>query len=220
MLYITRYDHKGIVGLTGFDVAKYPSHSLALLFLLQRSDRSDWGRSAHPALSTECSRMLPNDTLPVFVDGKEFLLDVSNSRPPVHKTLAIGGQATCVRRCILKNKPGYRLVFKSGWKEKTRRSERSIIAHIKTKLPPDSPYHGSLPTFVASEVYDEISTDKTRQSLGIKSSGRELVMVMMVELDGTITQLGSDEVWDVLWECLECRSPPRPARASQPPIEF
>jgi hypothetical protein len=148
--------------------------------------------------------MLPNDVLPVSVDGKEFLPKISNHLPPVYKTMAHSGRATCVRRCKLRTNPNYNLVFKNSWKEKTRRSEGSIMAHIECKLQPDSPYHAYLPKFVASEVYQEVCTNKTRTSLDIESHGGELVVV--VELDGTITHLGSEELWDVVWGCIECKS--------------
>ncbi|KAG8842572.1 hypothetical protein FRC20_004338 [Serendipita sp. 405] len=207
-LYISWYDHEGIITTSGFDVAKYLSHYLALLYILQRFNRNDWGRCEDPRLDTnprgDHSNRPSPDKLVVTVQGKKFTFDLENR--PVHKTLAISGRTTSVWDCEMQEGDKWKgnYVIKFSWKEKSRESEGEIMNQILEKANNRPEIINYIPRFIACEVFSGISTKDIRTSLGVDSHTREFVVVVMEKLDGKISDLEGDEFWDVIWDCFDC----------------
>lgn len=75
VLYISWYDHKGIIMTNGLNLAKYFDYYLALLFILQRFDRSDWGQLEDENLRSDRNRT--NDETRISVENKEFTSDMN-----------------------------------------------------------------------------------------------------------------------------------------------
>ncbi|KAG8867002.1 hypothetical protein FRC20_006967 [Serendipita sp. 405] len=206
-LYISWYDHEGIITTQGFDVAKHLSHYLALLFILQRFNHSNWGRCGHPCFdTTRHGQSGISTSLDTKIGEKAFSVDMTE-RGLVHKTLAIAGRASCVRTCHMKGGDLYtdpKYVIKSSWKEKTRQSEGKIMDTILEKAEGDPKIIDFLPVFIAHEVFPDISTSGIRDCLKINSSPREFVIVVMVKLDGRISDLRGDNLWYAFWDCFHC----------------
>ena len=214
VLHISWYDHEGIITTNGFNLAKYFDYYLALLFILQRFDRSAWGRLEDKDLRSD--RNGTKDETSISVGGKEFTFNMMVNANVLRKPFAIGGRATTLYRSQMEGDQVPRHVIKFSWKEATRESEKSILEKIHKRL------KSSLPVDSAEEVFDEsddllsylpevvagtetkISTRTIRDDLKITSNPRELVVIVFVMLDGTIEQLQGAEYWQVFWDCLRC----------------
>src|SRR5258706_2563899 len=70
VMQISWYDHEGIVTTSGLNLAEYFDYYLALLFILQRFDRSAWGRLADENLRSDRSGAGEETT--ISVEGREF----------------------------------------------------------------------------------------------------------------------------------------------------
>jgi Fungal protein kinase len=205
ILYISWYDHEGVITTDGFDVAKYLSHYLALLFILQRFNHSDWGRCGHSPFD----KMPQSDqaNYEVKIQDETFLVDLTQAGL-VHKSLAIGGRSSCLRTCEKKegdscSKKKY--VIKFSWKEGTRVSEGDMMRHIREKAVNEPKVLDFIPDFVTDAVFSDISTENIRKSLGVHSNPRQFVVVVMVKLEGTIMDLTGDDLWKVFWDCFRCK---------------
>ena len=199
ILYINWYDHEGIIAASGLDIAKFPYHYFALLFILQRFDRADWGRCGHSSLVT--TPIANQSVCKITVGGKVFVLDTK--KPPRCKPLAIGGRANGVWECQEEGGSGAPCVVKLGWKDSSRQSEGEILQKAAA-LPLKNPR--SIPEVVAAETFSDISTSAVRTRLGIATYSRELTALVMTKLDGLINELRGWELWDVLWDAIDSES--------------
>lgn len=193
IIYISWYDHEGIITTSGFDIAKFPSYYFALLFILQRFDRADWGRCSHPSLDTTTDKFT--------VDRKEFVIDALLS-----KSLAIGGRASMVLECQEEEAPPR--VVKFEWKDSSRQSEGEtlITARARARERGNSALLSNIPEVVAAETFSNVSTSRVRKALGIKTHSREFTALVMTKLDGRISELQGWELWDVLWKVIDSES--------------
>ncbi|KAG8858349.1 hypothetical protein FRB91_009934 [Serendipita sp. 411] len=173
-LYISWYDHEGIITTEGFDVAKYLSYYLALLFILQRFNRSDWGRCGHSNFMTTPQGKQENPSLSheVKIKDKTFLVNLTEAGL-VHKGWALSGRSSCLRTCKMKGANGWsaeKYVIKFGWKEKTLTSEGDIMRQIQQKAANDPKILDFIPRFIEDDVFSDISTDGHRRlwELGIQ----------------------------------------------------
>ncbi|KAG8795332.1 hypothetical protein FRC17_008149, partial [Serendipita sp. 399] len=207
-LYISWYDHEGIITTHGFDIAKNLNYYLALLFILQRFGRSDWGRCANSNFDTtpHSDQAVSSLFHEVKVKEKTFLVDLTE-QGLVHKSWALGGRSSCLRLCQMKEGEGWsekRYVIKFSWKEKTRKSEGDILRTIHRKASSDGKIINSLPELITDDIYPDISTKDIRMSVGLESHPRELVVIVLTKLDGTIKGLTGDDLWNVFWDCFRC----------------
>jgi hypothetical protein len=143
----------------------------------------------------------------VNIKDKTFLVDLKQDGL-VHKSWAIGGRSSCLRTCRMKEGDSWsekEYVIKFSWKEKTRISEGDIMRHIREKAANEPEVLNFIPKFVTDVIFSDISTKVIRDSLQIGSNTRELVVVVMAKLDGTIMGLTGDDLWNVFWDCLRCK---------------
>ena len=220
VLHISWYDHEGIITTDGLNLAKHFDYYLALLFILQRFDRSAWGRLEDENLRSD--RNGTNDETGISVAGKVFTFNMKVDQNVLRKPFAISGRATSLYRSQMEGDQAPGHVIKFNWKEETRKSEQFILQeirrrlqdqeHMKPSLLPETgevfdemdDLLGYLPEVVAG-VETEISTRTIREDLGITSHPRELVVLVFVMLDGTIKELQGEEYWQVFWDCLRCK---------------
>ena len=222
VLHISWYDHEGIITITGLNLARYFDYYLALLFILQRFDRSTWGRLEDGNLGSD--RNGSEDETIISVEDKEFTFNIKVDDNVLRKPLAIGGRATSIYRAQIDGDQAPRHVIKFNWKESIRQSERFILQEIQRRVQdPEFMKQNSLPIDPgAGEVFDEsdnllsylpevvagvetnISTKMIRDDLGVTSHPRQLVVIVFMRLDGTIRQLEGEEYWQVVWDCLRC----------------
>ncbi|KAG9052472.1 hypothetical protein FS842_009798 [Serendipita sp. 407] len=214
VFYISWYDREGILTTSGIDIAYHLEYYLVLLFILQRFNRTDWGRTGHPQLVTtpranageKCSGMTR-----IEVEGKKFVFDTANPKALLHKSMAIRGRNTTVweGQLVLENDEfsSEKYAIKFSWKEKTRKSEAEILRLITERANGQRDILDYLPLVVASHVFSDVETGAIRAYMNVlepKRAPRELVVTVTTKLKGRITELEPDDVWHVWWDCFKC----------------
>jgi Fungal protein kinase len=196
VLHISWYDHKGIITTNGFSLASHINHFIALLFIFQQFDRSNWGRCGDSNLRNDREMDGVKESI-VSVDGKKFKFDPTNNNNVLRKSFAIGGQATGLYRCsgIGDQEMGY--VIKFNWKEKSRLSEREVLEEIRkqvgaTLMPPSSATStapNSLPSMKKSAHPLEWTVEQVLEWLRSHGCQRLLNSIQKLHQPASITSL-------------------------------
>ncbi|KAG8751043.1 hypothetical protein FRC14_008182, partial [Serendipita sp. 396] len=214
VFYISWYDREGILTTSGIDIAYHLEYYLALLFILQRFNRTDWGRTGHPQLVTTPRANAGekrSGMTRIEVEGKKFVFDTANPEALLHKSVAIRGRNTTVweGQLVLENDEfsSEKYAIKFSWKEKTRKSEAEILRLITERAKGRRDILDYLPLVVASHVFSDVETGAIRAYMNVlepKRAPRELVVTVTTKLKGRITELEPDDVWHVWWDCFKC----------------
>jgi Fungal protein kinase len=119
----------------------------------------------------------------MVVDGQEFLVDVTH---PLHKAFVIRGCGSCTMPC---RRGTEEFVIKLSWPEQTRQTEIDILRVIKERAGNCPEIMNHISEVIASEIFDETSTDKIREALGLASHPRRLAVTVLRRCAGKNSQL-------------------------------
>ena len=100
------------------------------------------------------------------------------------------------------------LVAKLYWPEASRVGEGEIIEKARQIAEQNKDVNGHIPDLICSHDFDEYSTKRIREALGIATEGHRVLRVMLFRQLYPITDLTGKKFWKAFWECFNCKCTP------------
>ena len=100
------------------------------------------------------------------------------------------------------------LVVKVYWAEASRAGEEEIIEKACQIAKENDDVNGHIPDLICSRDFNECSTKRIREAMGIKCENHRILRVMLFRRLYPITDLLGDEFWKAFWECYRCKCTP------------
>jgi hypothetical protein len=206
MLYLSRYDRQGVIQCSGINIIKNLPLFLVLLFAMQRSKDQHWGLNPTVDPNFGPQPNLRKTTL-YRKDGGEMVVSlVLSDKKRTHYGLI--GRGTNVFSAKIKNFVAYDLVVKVSWPEAVRVSEPEMLEKVHGIAQHNGDVNGHVPEMIWSKKFEDTSTAKIRERLGLPTGGSRVLYMMILRKLKPITELDGDKFLYAWWETVKCESLP------------
>ncbi|KAF8129366.1 hypothetical protein EV363DRAFT_1264501 [Boletus edulis] len=188
VLYFWRYDRQGNIQCSGFNFIQDLPRFLILLLAMQRFREQHWG--LHPKIDPEFGPQPSSHKTTLTGDEGEEIdvtLELSDKERVSHYGLnSRGTNLFSVKSDKLSIEDD--LVVKVFWAEATRTSEPDILKRVY-EIAHDQDIKGHVPVMLWYKSFEETSTAKVRQRLGLKTEGARVLYTIIFRKLRPITEL-------------------------------
>ena len=214
MAYVWWYDNEGVIQSHGINFVQDLPHFLVLLICFKHFTSKEWGviptfrfikhNAGHCLLSFLPSLSLSTVDVAINCIDKRYHFGIVTRATRV---LPANSQLKDPRDAG-KSLKGMELVAKLYWPKASRIGEGEVIekAHQIAEKNKDVDRH--IPDLICSDCshdFDEYSTKRIRNALGITTEGHCLFRVMLFRRLYPITDLTGEKFWKAFWECFNCK---------------
>jgi hypothetical protein len=212
--YVWWYDNEGTIQSHGINFVQDLPYFLVLLLCFERFSPKDWG-----IISTFKSVGLPGHdanrcllSFPSTLSLSDIQVEI-NCTDKIWDHFGIVGRATQILPAHSQSKDprdsdksleDMELVVKVNWSEASRAGEAEIIEKAHQIAKWDDHVNGHIPDMICSHDFNEYSTKRIREALGIASEGHLVLRVLLFRRLYPITDLTGEEFWKAFWECFLC----------------
>ncbi|TFK58917.1 hypothetical protein BDN72DRAFT_966213 [Pluteus cervinus] len=189
ILYMMIADRSGVIISKGFNVVENFHLYLALLFVLQRFDQSQWGL------------FTPLDGETITISNREY---VSTNRVVYRSRGIVGKHSTVQLYAYLEDGFKRRVAVKVYWPRRDRSPEEDYLKKIQETLDKNPRVHGHTPFLLDAHHWTVTNTLRIRVALGCDLSiPRHLAVLVMRECEGTIRDLRGQQYACVMLDCIK-----------------